>query len=614
MSDGEPVIRALDDSTIDRIAAGEVVERPASVVKELVENALDADAAVIDVDVDAGGTDRIRVADDGVGMSERSLERAVQRHTTSKILDINDLETGVETLGFRGEALHTIGAVSRMSISSKPRGSESGTKLTLVGGSIESIEPVGCPPGTAVEVTDLFYNTPARRKFLKREATEFDHINRIVTQYALANPDIAVTLSHDDRHVFGTTGIGDLRGAVLAVYGRDVATSMIDVTGESTGPIQSITGLISDPETTRSNASYCSTFVNGRAIRSTVLRDAILDAYGTQLGPGRYPFAVLHLTVVPDSIDVNVHPRKTAIRFDDDQAVKRNMTSVLRDTLRDHGHVRRSAPKGRSAPAETPIIPEGAAADEDDGQAGESIGRSRPPIDKSRQKSRYSGQIESRRWLRDTGVQQQFESDEDDLEFDRLPPLTVVGQIRDTFVLAESADGLLMVDQHAADERVNYERLRTAFENDTNVQTLVEPVHLELTAGEAATFDAFEEPLRHLGFAASRSGSVVEIATVPTVIGEVLDPELLHDVLAGFISGDPLETVDATADALLADLACHPAVTGNTSLTDGSVISLIKSLDACDNPYECPHGRPVVIQVPWTEIEDRFERDYPGHE
>src|SRR6056297_1384766 len=240
-------IRKLDERTVQQIAAGEVVERPASVVKELIENSLDADASRVDVAVDAGGTERIVVRDDGVGMTEADARAAVEEHTTSKIRDVDDLESGVATLGFRGEALYTIGAVARTTIRTKPRGGDRGTELRLVGGDLEAVEPTGCPEGTTVEVEDLFFNTPARQKYLKTESTEFSRVNRVVTRYALANPDVAVSLTHDGREVFATTGRGDLRSALLSVYGREVAESMIPADESAAGV--AVSGYVSDPET-----------------------------------------------------------------------------------------------------------------------------------------------------------------------------------------------------------------------------------------------------------------------------------------------------------------------------------------------------------------------------
>ena len=328
-------IRRLDQSTVERIAAGEVVERPASVVKELVENSLDADASRVRIAVERGGKDGIRVADDGTGMTRENVERAVEKHTTSKIGDIADLEAGVSSLGFRGEALAAIGAVSRVTIRTKPRGASRGTELRMAGGEVETVEPAGCPVGTTVEVSDLFYNVPARRKYLKRDATEFAHVNRMATGYALSNPEMALVLEHDGREVFSTTGQGSLEATVLSVYGREVAEAMVSV-GENgaelpDGPLDSVTGVVSHPETNRASPEHCSTFINGRYVTARAVRDAVVDAYGGQLAPDRYPFAVVFLSIPPETVDVNVHPRKLEVRFADEAGAKAQVKTARRD-------------------------------------------------------------------------------------------------------------------------------------------------------------------------------------------------------------------------------------------------------------------------------------------
>jgi len=692
-----PTIHALDDATVRRIAAGEVVERPASVVKELLENSLDADASRVTVAVEGGGTEGIRVRDDGVGMTADDLERAVEEHTTSKISSGDDL-AAVGTLGFRGEALHTISAVSRMTIRSRPRDGGRGHELTVEGGDAGEVTPSGCPPGTVVEVTDLFYNTPAREKFLKTPATEFDHVNRVVTQYALANPDVATTLEHDGREVFATEGTGDLQSTVLAVYGREVASSMVEVdTDDAAGPVTSISGLVSHPETTRAGREYLSTFVNGRYVTAGTLREAVLDAYGGQLAPDRYPFAVLFVEVPPDAVDVNVHPRKMEVRFDDESGVKSALTDAVRSALLNDGLVRSSAPRGRSAPAETEIDPETPAReavggegvsvdeerDEDDesetggdatdesGTSGDSeddapptrstatsadasasessepttqtldeaVGESNasptvdtgPEVSTTAERGRSASESETGGDERNanaanedwhaggiTGPTDQRTLDGEtatpDRGFDRLPSMRVLGQFDDTYVVAETPEGLVLVDQHAADERINYERLREAMSGDTPTQALAEPVEIELTAREGALFDRFRDALAELGFHADRvDDRTVEVRTVPTVFDATLDPSLLRDALTEFAEGAAGETVDAVADELLADLACYPSITGNTSLTEGSVVDLLDALDDCENPFACPHGRPVVVAFDRDEIADRFERDYPGH-
>ncbi|MFB6120248.1 MAG: DNA mismatch repair endonuclease MutL [Halobacteriaceae archaeon] len=629
----DPDIHELDDRTVEQIAAGEVVERPASAVKELVENSLDADAEQVDVTVEAGGTERIAVADDGHGMSEAAVRQAVRQHTTSKISGIEDLEAGVSTLGFRGEALSTIGAVSRMTITTRPRGADTGTRLEMAGGEVQAVDPAGRAPGTTVEVTDLFYNTPARRKFLKAESTEFGHVNRVVTRYALANPDVAVSLTHGDRETFATTGQGDRRGAIMAVYGRDVAESMREV---DRGGEVSVHGYVSDPETTRSTREYLATYVNGRYVTDSALREAILSAYGTQLAPDRFPFAVLFVEVPPGGVDVNVHPRKTAVRFDDESAVREAVTEAVADALLDEGLVRSGAPRGRSAPDEATVEPERPSDDADAKQGAATEDRTESgATDANRRRDAENAKgrpAAASRTPETDSADDDSESDADrrfaatenatlpglddapDDDFDRLPSMDVLGQLDDTYLVAAAAGGLVVIDQHAADERVNYERLRDALGDGGDSQALVRPVTLELTAAEAAVFDDLRPALSELGFEADLDGREAVVTAVPAVFDDALDPALLRDVLASALSAAGDDPVADAADALLADLACYPSITGNTSLSEGSAVALLSALDDCENPFACPHGRPVVVEVSADELADRFERDYPGHQ
>jgi len=673
-------ITALDEATVERIAAGEVVERPASVVKELVENGLDAGATRVEVAVEGGGTDLVRVRDDGEGMTEAALRKAVEPHTTSKISDAADLDAGVDTLGFRGEALSTIGAVAKLTIRTKPPGADAGTELRMAGGDVVAVERVGCPAGTTVEVTDLFYNTPAREKYLKQDRTEFGRVNDVVTKYALARPDVAVRLAHDGREVFATTGGGDRRATVLSVYGRAVAEAMVPVEAVPDGPLESIAGYVSHPETTRSSRDYVATFVDGRYVQSDAAREAVVAAYGAQLAPDRYPFAVLDLGVAPGEVDVNVHPRKLEVRFPDEAAVREQVETAVRETLLEAGLLRSSAPRGRSAPEEATVQPgrgddgedggdDGGSGDgadprtdsaeppaDDTAGSGAAAGRRAAPTDEgttggrepapradhhsppsSRSDSPTTAADDNSATASDDNSAtasddpddghdaRPFEATEQrtldgeaagrERAYDSLPPLRVLGQYDDTYVVAASPDGLVVVDQHAADERVHYERLRERLDGEVTAQSLAEPVEVELTAGEAALFEQYREALARLGFHASRVDErTVAVSTVPAVVDDALDPALLRDVLSRALSaGDAEGPVEARADELLADLACYPAVTGNTSLTEGSVVDLLAALDGCENPYACPHGRPTLVVVDDDELDGRFERDYPGH-
>ena len=720
-------IRELDAQTVERIAAGEVVERPASAVKELLENSLDADATRVTVAVESGGIDGIRVTDNGIGMDERTLKKAVKKHTTSKLRDINDLESGIGTLGFRGEALHAIGAVSRLTITSRPRGGDRGTELTVAGGEITSVAPVGSPEGTTVEVSDLFYNVPARRKYLKTDATEFDHVSSVVTNYALANPDVAITLEHNGRETFATTGTGNRQETVLSVYGRKVAEAMIPVEyqSENDGPLDGVSGLVSHPETNRASRAYLSTFINGRYVTASAVREAIMEAYGGQLAPDRYPFAVLFLSVDPATVDVNVHPRKLEVRFADEGGVREQIQTAVKDALLDAGLIRTSAPRGKSAVEQTEIEPEqpddaelrhesepsgqathtetdaetppatetdttaatdaetadptmtdgetasvtdaettpttdtdanlgnvqapqhgGVSAEETaDSLGSEASGNARSQGESSdystgelSQQSATPTAPDSNRETEPTvrpsrtrpthrddtkfaGAQTQRTLTEETVEteqseFEQLPKMRILGQFKETYIIAETPDGLVLIDQHAADERINYERLQESVAGGTTTQALADPVRIELTAREVELFDQHSAALARLGFHASRvDDNIVEVTTLPTLVAETAGPELVRDVLGEFVRGDiaAAETVEATVNELLADLACYPSVTGNTSLSEGSVLELLETLDDCENPWACPHGRPVVIELGTDEIEARFERDYPGH-
>jgi len=607
-------------------------------------------------------------------MSEDDARRAVEKHTTSKIDDIGDLESGVATLGFRGEALHAIGAVSRLTVRTRPEGGR-GTELTVEGGEITGVDPAGCPTGTTVEVADLFYNVPARRKYLKQTSTEFAHVNRVVTGYALANPDVAVSLEHDGRETFATTGQGSLHETVMAVYGREVAESMVEVNTETAeqsfpdGPLDGVAGLVSHPETNRAGREYLSTYVNGRYVTATAVREAVVDAYGTQLAPDRYPFAVLFLDVPAADVDVNVHPRKLRVRYSKPEAVKRQVRTAIEDALREEGVLRSSAPRGRSAPDQAKIEPSSTSDDTDESGAdatdtsdtdttaepttddtdtrpssdpdpsrttasrssrstssadtpsrstssGSSSRSSSTPDSTSSPTSHPRPSRSTTAIEPDTQMTLSGDDAHETTKYDNFPDLRVLGQLQDTYIIAEADDGLILIDQHAADERVNYERLKERFEGDTTTQALAEPVELELTAREAALFDSYEDALARLGFHANRvDDRTVSVTTVPSFVAESAGPKVIRDVLGDLVTGEDAaeQTVEAVADELLSDMACYPSITGNTSLTDGSVVDLLSALDDCENPWACPHGRPVLIHIDSDEIDDRFERDYPGH-
>jgi len=435
--------------------------------------------------------------------------------------------------------------------------------------------------------------------------------------------------------------------------------------------------MVSHPETNRASREYLSTYVNGRYVTADAVRDAVMEAYDSQLASDRYPFAVLFVEIDPSDVDVNVHPRKMDVRFADDDEVREQITAAVADALKREGLLRSTAPRGRSAPEQTEISPgdsergssgsdagestsevtrtdskretqestatqtggEAAGQGSASARSGENSGSASPgsalppesetaagktddsaaadPPVSGRQEPPEHGQ-EDETELSVTATDQQRFGDDDPTvrEFGSLPSMRVLGQFQETYVVAETDDGLVLIDQHAADERINYERLRERFLGETTTQVLAEAVEIELTARESALFERFTDALSRLGFQADRIDErTVEVRTVPALLAEAGGPELVRDVLSSFVSheGAAAETVEAVADELLADLACYPSVTANTSLTDGSILSLLEALAACDNPYACPHGRPVLIEIDTDEIADRFERDYPGH-
>ena len=591
-----PPIRELPPETVRKIAAGEVVERPASVVKELVENSLDAAASAVTVAVEAGGIDRIRVTDDGVGIPADQLVTAVQAHTTSKLDTSDELSRAIDSFGFRGEALHTIGAVARMTVTSRPADAEHAMQLTVEAGAVEGPTRVGAPVGTTGEVVGLFDPTPARRKFLKRPSTEFDHINRIVSRYALTNPSVSVRLVHDDRELFATEGRGSLEQSILAVYGSTVAEGMLPIDETAEAASLHIGGCISDPEVTRANRSYMAIFVNGRSIDDAALRSAVLDGYGRRLASDRYPFTVLELTLDPALIDVNVHPRKMEVRFDEEARVQQAVTAAVEATLRDAGGPRAGAPRGVSAPTPVDPTPE----------------RVRPERPRRQRRTPTGGRDDARAQQDLAGAPATVAS-----AYSTLPELEVLGQLDDTYIVCSAPEGLVLIDQHAADERVHYERLQRSFDGAITTQRLAVPLDIPVTPREGALFEGFVEALGTLGFEAETvETETVRVTAVPSIVDTSTGIDALRAVLLAFVEegvDGGARVLEGLTDELLADMACYPAITGNRSLTEGSIGRLLSQLDACADPTACPHGRPTMIAVELAEIDDRFERDYPGH-
>jgi DNA mismatch repair protein MutL len=568
-------IRVLSPEVAAKIAAGEVVERPASVVKELVENALDAEAHAIHVETLEGGRRLIRVVDDGCGIPPGDLELAFARHATSKLSEIEDLER-IRTLGFRGEALASIAAVSQVTLASQPSDEQLGALIRLEGGVIVHREGRGHPPGTAVTVENLFYNTPARRKFLRTAATERRHITTLVTRYAMAYPEVRFALIHDGRPAFQSTGRGDLREVCIEAYGLEVARELLSVTADGEGMVK-VSGLVSPPAVHRASRDQLSFFVNRRWVQDRMLAYALEEAYHTLLPSGRHPIAVVALTMDPAQVDVNVHPAKSEVRFRDTNPVFRAVQRAVRATL--------------TSGAPIPGVRLGT-------QAGV---RS---MDAQRWEAIRRAELGGMHQL--SLVPPRFE---EAAEHQRLPPLRVVGQIGQAYIIAEGPGGMYLIDQHAAHERVLYEQLRAQHEGSAVVsQNLLSPQAVELTAEQQATLGEHGGQLDELGFDLEPfGGRTVLIRALPVLLRQSDPVQALVGILDDLAAeSDPLAR--DVEDRLIATVCKRAAIKAGQTLSVEEMRALIHQLEQTAMPRTCPHGRPTMIHLSQAQLEREFGR------
>jgi len=533
-----PEVRPLDDETRERIAAGEVITRPESVVKELVENALDAGATRVTVAVESGGIERIRVADDGHGMRKDDAVRAFERHTTSKLRDVSGVR-GVDTLGFRGEALPAIASVADVTLTTKSEDGDA-VELRVRGDDVET-RPAGHRVGTTVAVTDLFERVPARRETLSDPNVEFRHISELLTHYALVRPDVSFRLEHGDRTVLSTPGSGAFTDALLGAYDRRVARQSVAV--ECDRADITVRGRVTRPGVTRAKPSHVHVAVNGRALADSDLSDAVVAGFDSLLPDGRYPIAALDISVPPERVDANVHPRKQSVAFRGD-GVRDAVTTAVSDALE-------TADLARAAEV---------AFDVED---------SLTPV---------SG--------------------------DAFADVTYVGQFRDAYLLCADGEELLVVDQHAAHERVNYERLREQV-GDVPSERLDPPATLSLSPSSAATLDELREEVAALGYEVSSfGGDAYRVSAVPAPLGRTASADSLRDVLDRLRAGENPDM----REEMLAELACHPSLKAGDTVDDDTARALLDELGACEQPYACPHGRPTVLSIPEKTLAAGFER------
>lgn len=583
-------IRLLSSEISSQIAAGEVVERPASVVKELVENALDAGAKNISISIADAGRALVEVADDGHGIPAAELELAAARHATSKLARSEDL-FHIQTLGFRGEALASIGSVSRMSITSRTADAKEGAKLLVEGGIAGKVEKAGAPVGTTVRVENLFYNVPARLKFLKSDVTERRAIDSLVTRYALAYPHIRFKALDGKQTTLQTAGDGDRRAILAALYGVDVAKQMLEVMAQEEG--MSLRGFISPTSLTRSNRREITFFVNGRWVQEISLSSALLQAYHTLLMVGRYPLTALFLDLAPEDVDVNVHPTKAEVRFRQQDRIFSFVQRSARKALLAYAPVPAVSPQLWRARAQSESASRQAGIDW-------SMARDEPVSFSGGDDSENNEQVPVRHEAR-ASSQKEFSTG--------VPLLRLIGQIGATYLVAEGPDGLYLVDQHAAHERVLFEKLM-AQRGNKNIpsQALLAPEVVTLPPQSAKLISAQLEFLNHFGFEVEEFGAnTFRVRAMPVLFAGAESSLALRALVEDFEEDEsPLQN---EVEARLAARVCKRlAVKGGQTLTNEEQRALLTDLEACQSPRTCPHGRPTMIHLSVDMLEKQFGR------
>ena len=620
-------IQVLDGETINKIAAGEVVERPSSVVKELVENAIDAGATAVTVEIQDGGTSLIRITDNGSGMEKDDISMAFLRHSTSKIRSAQDLQT-IRSLGFRGEALSSISAVAQVELLTKTAHAMTGCRYRIDGGVEKSIEDIGCPDGTTFIVRQLFYNTPARRKFLKSNMTEAGYISDLMARLSMSHPEVSFKFINNRQNRLHTSGNGRLKDILYHIYGRDISANLLPVETEQNGV--HMTGFIGKPIICRGNRSYENYFINGRYIKSPVITQAIEDAYKTFTMVHKFPFAVLHFTLDTAELDVNVHPTKMEVRFSHGQELYKFIYESLRHVLLGKElipEVKPSEPKKTTAavrPGRTVDQPTSGLMkhpiEQLTAQTATSPKRTPEPKPDTRPepketKEKFPEPFEKKRLetLRASTVEekpQQYELFETGLlTKEARVRHKLIGQVFETYWIVEYDGKLFIIDQHAAHEKVLYEKLMKRFkENQPMTQMVQPPIILTLSMTEIDLLNRYMDEFKKMGFEfESFGGKEYALRGVPSDLygftGKEMVTELLDELAGEFermrtdVIGDKIATMD-----------CKAAVKGIMRISAKEADALIEELLKAENPYTCPHGRPTIISMTKTELEKRFKR------
>jgi len=582
---GPMPVRLLSPDTIGKIAAGEVVERPVSVVKELAENAIDAGATEINVEIEEGGSRLIRISDNGQGMDPDSLALSIQRHATSKLQSFADLDK-LHTLGFRGEALPSIGAVTRLEISTAEAVNGVGSRLLVDFGTVYDVQRDAAPTGTTVTVRDLFGNVPARRKFLRQSGTEATYISRVIGAYACERSRIRWSLTVDGRRTLATDGRGDDLTAALGVYGSELAEEALPLTPldeASAVPDVSVSGWISSPRVTRSHRQSMFFFVNGRLVQHRSLQYALEEAYHSLIMVGRHPLAMVRIELDPRAVDVNVHPTKAEVKFADERAVARAVQrathqALLRQSQDILPEIRFDEARPFPRPANQisfPDIP------------------TNPELDRP-----LGGGHVSQLPEEDIGARAHASG---------VPMMRVLGQVGGTYIIAEGPDGLFMIDQHAAHERVMYEKIQAQMlENAVDRQPMLDPLVVELPPDELVAFERSLEELNAIGFEVDRFGEQsVVVRAIPAIVRGVDITERLHAILQELVAGG---AGDSWLDSVAISAACHTSIRAGQTLALAEMRELVASLERTSQPRACGHGRPTMLHMSQNELERQFLR------
>ncbi len=565
-------IHVLDDETINKIEAGEVIERPSSVVKELIENSIDAGASNIRIELIKSGKKLIRVTDNGCGMSKEDAKLSFMKHATSKISIVEDIEA-VRTMGFRGEALSSICAVAKVEIITRTRDELSGTKVIVQGGKLMGITETGAADGTTVTVEELFYNTPARKKYLKSDSTELAHIIDVVARNALGHNNVSFTLLHNGNGILRSPA-SELGDTIIHIYGQEVARVMLPVYYESS--LAKVRGFVSKPSLTRGGQDSQYFYINERSISSRAISFALRDGYGTLIPKGRFPVAILKIYVDTKEVDVNVHPTKSQVRMSHEKEICDIVAQAVKIALSQKNLIPdANIPRQSLLYENTPDIP-----------VVRETGTGLKDTEKRLKRTERSWEKKSKK-----------------IEIQ----VKILGQVDSVYIIAEAREGLMIIDQHAAHERIFYEQVRESQRTDS--QELIVPINLELDSREKVLMKECMPYLEKFGFKITEFGhDAFAVTAVPHVLGKLEDPSLVHDIIADILSGGKVKDETGMFEHVCKSIACRSALKAGAECSPSQMQSLVEQLFMTENPYTCPHGRPTMVSFNRQELDKLFKR------